>query len=103
MQWGLSPGVFEHRRNRRQILDRAASREQSKRCKHFLELHGAPRTWDTHDAKVLTSSTEMEQSRYDGCLFYRSEPLGQDIEENAGRHIDAFLVTGRENERRTFS
>ena len=39
---------------------------------------------------------EMEQSRYDSCLFYRFEPRRAHIEEKAGRHIDDFLVTGLE-------
>ena len=38
----------------------------------------------------------MEQSRYDGCLFYRFEPSREQVEEKAGRHIDDFLVTGPE-------
>ena len=59
-------------------------------------LKGAPRAWDTHSANVLTSSTEMEQSRYDGCWFYRFEPRREHIDETAGRHIDDFLVTGPE-------
>ena len=39
---------------------------------------------------------QMEQSRYDGCLFYRFEPSPELVEEKAGRHIDDFLVTGPE-------
>ena len=39
---------------------------------------------------------QMEQSQYDGCLFYRLEPSRERIEEKAGRHIDDFLVTGPE-------
>ena len=35
----------------------------------------------------------MEQSRYDGCLFYRLDPRR---EEKVGRHIDDLLVTGPE-------
>ena len=54
---------------------------------------GAPRAWDTCSANVLTSSTQMEQSRYDGCLFHRFEPRREQVEEKAGRHIDDFLVT----------
>ena len=62
----------------------------------FPGLKGAPRAWDTYSAKVLTSSMQMEQSQYDGCLFYRFEPSQERIEEKAGRHIDDFLVTGPE-------
>ena len=62
----------------------------------FPGLKGAPRAWDTYNANVLTSSMEMEQSRYDGCLFYRLEPRREHIEEKAGRHIDDFLLTGPE-------
>ena len=62
----------------------------------FPGLKGAPRAWDTYSAKVLTSSMQMEQSQYDGCLFYRFEPSRERIEEKAGRHIDDFLVTGPE-------
>ena len=62
----------------------------------FPGLKGAPRAWDTHSAKVLTSSMQMKQSQYDGCLFYRFEPSQERIEEKAGRHIDDFLVTGPE-------
>ena len=47
-------------------------------------------------AKVLTSSMQMKQSQYDGCLFYCFEPSQGRIEEKAGRHIDDFLVTGPE-------
>ena len=57
---------------------------------------GGPRAWDTFGAKVLTSSMEMEQSRFDGCLSYRFEPPGEHIEEKAGRHSDDFLMTGPE-------
>ena len=39
---------------------------------------------------------QMEQSQYDGCLFYPLEPSRERIEEKAGRHIDDFLVTGPE-------
>ena len=62
----------------------------------FPGLKGAPRAWDTYSAKVLTSSMQMKQSQYDGCLFYRFEPSQEHIEEKAGRHIDDFLVTGPE-------
>ena len=62
----------------------------------FPGLKGAPRAWDTYSAKVLTNSMQMEQSQYDGCLFYRFEPSQERIEEKAGRHIDDFLVTGPE-------
>ena len=34
--------------------------------------------------------------KYDGFFFYRLGPLG---EEEAGRHIDDFLLTGPEQER----
>ena len=54
---------------------------------------GAPRAWDTNSANVLTSSMEMEQSRYDSCLYYRLVPRHEHIEENAGRHINDFLVS----------
>ena len=59
-------------------------------------LKGAPRAWNTYSAHVLSSSMEREQSRYDGCLFYRLEPRRECIEEKTGRHIDDFLVTGLE-------
>ena len=62
----------------------------------FPGLKGASRAWDTYSAKVLTSSMQMKQSQYDGCLFYRFEPSQEHIEEKAGRHIDDFLVTGPE-------
>ena len=62
----------------------------------FPGLKGAPRAWDTYSANVLTNSMQMEQSRYDGCLFYRFEPHREQVEEKAGRHIDDFLVTGQE-------
>ena len=58
----------------------------------FLGLK-APRAWDTYRAKVLTSSMQMKQSQYDGCLFCRFEPSQERIEEKAGRHIDDFFVT----------
>ena len=60
----------------------------------FPGLKGAPRDWDTYSANVLTNSMQMEQSRYDGCLFYRFETSREQVEEKAGRHIDDFLVTG---------
>ena len=62
----------------------------------FPGLKGAPRAWDTYSANVLTNSMQLEQSRYDGCLFYRFEPSREQVEENTGRHIDDFLVTGPE-------
>ena len=62
----------------------------------FPGLKGAPGA-DTYSANVLTSSMEMEQSRYDGCLFHRFEPSREQVEEKAGRHIDDFLVTGPES------
>jgi hypothetical protein len=34
----------------------------------------------------------MDQSKYDGCLFYRIDKEESDLK--AGRHIDDFLVTG---------
>ena len=52
----------------------------------------APGVWDLHSAKVLTMSVNMEQSRYDGCLFYRFEQLGKHIEEKTRRHVDDFLT-----------
>ena len=62
----------------------------------FPGLKGAPRAWDTYSANVLTNSMQLEQLRYDGCLFYRFEPSREQVEENAGRHNDDFLVTGPE-------
>ena len=62
----------------------------------LLGLKGAPRTWDTHIPKDLTSSMNVKQSRYDGSIFHRCEPLGEHIAEKAGKHIDHFLVTGPE-------
>ena len=59
-------------------------------------IRSAPTAGDTYSAKVLTSSMEMEQSRVDGFLFHRLEPLEEHIEEKAVRHIDDFLVTGQE-------
>ena len=45
---------------------------------------GAPRAWDTYSANVLTSSMEMEQSRYDGCLVVSDlEPRRERIEEKS--------------------
>ena len=52
----------------------------------FPGLKGAPRAWDTHSAKVLTSSMQMKQSQYDGCLFYRFEPSQERIEESRKTH-----------------
>ena len=63
----------------------------------FPGLKGAPKAWDTCSANVLTNSMQMEQSRCDGCLFYRFEPSRERVEEKAGRHIDNFLVTGPES------
>ena len=63
----------------------------------FPGLKGAPKAWDTYSANVLTNSMQLEQSRYDGCLFYRFEPSREQVEEKAGRHIDDFLVTGPES------
>ena len=62
----------------------------------FPGIKGAPRVRDTCSANFLTSSVEMEWSRYDGCLFYRFEPRREHIEEKPGSHIDDFLVTGPE-------
>ena len=62
-------------------------------CQHS---QGAPRAWDTFSANDLTSFMDMEQSRYDCCLFYHLEPRREHIEKKAGRHIDDFLVTGPE-------
>ena len=59
----------------------------------FPGLKGAPRAWDTYSANVLTSSMQMEQSRYDGFPFYHFEPRREQVEEKAGRHIDDFLAT----------
>ena len=42
----------------------------------FRRLKGAPTAWDSYSAKVSTTATNMEQSRYDGCLFYRLESSG---------------------------
>ena len=56
----------------------------------FPGLKGAPRAWDTYSASVLTNSMQMEQSRYDGCLFYRPEKSREQVEEKAVRHIDDF-------------
>ena len=62
----------------------------------FPGLKGALRAWDTYSANVLTNSMQMEQSRYDGCLFHRFASSREQIGEKAGRHIDDFLVTGPE-------
>ena len=48
----------------------------------FPGLKGAPRAWDSYSAGVLTNSMQMQQSQYDGCLFYRFEQ--ERIEEKAG-------------------
>ena len=50
----------------------------------FPGLKGAPRAWDTYSANVLTNSMQLEQSRYDGCLFYRFEPSREQVEEKQG-------------------
>ena len=60
----------------------------------FPGLIAVSRAWVTYSAKVLTSSMEVEQSRYDGCRLYRLEPRGEHTQENVGRNIDDFLVTG---------
>ena len=57
----------------------------------FPGLKGSPKAWDTHSSKVLTRDMQMEQSRYDGCIFFKIEG---DLDQKAGRHIDDFLVTG---------
>ena len=102
LQRGLLPVTCEPRRNRKPGLDRAACRGRAGARLHvgsrvsFPSLKGAPRVWDPYSANVLTSTTEMEQSRCDGCLFYHFEPRREHMEEKAGRHIDDFLVTGLE-------
>ena len=73
-----------------------ASRGSWEAVSAFPGLKGAPRVWNTYSAHVLTSSMEREQSRYDGCLFYRLEPRREKIKKKAGRHIDDFQVTGLE-------
>ena len=63
----------------------------------FPGLKETPKTWDTYSANVLTKSTQMEQSRYDGYLFYCLEPSREQVEKKAGIHIYDFLVTGPES------
>ena len=58
-----------------------ASRGSCEAVSAFPALKGAPRAWNTYSAHVLTSSMEREQSRYDGCLFYRLEPRRDCTEE----------------------
>ena len=53
----------------------------------FPGLKGGPRAWHTHSVNVLTSSMQLEQSQYDGCLFNRLGPSRERIEEKAERHI----------------
>ena len=50
----------------------------------FPGLKETPTTLDTYSANVLTNSIQMEQSQYDGCLFYRFEPSREQVEEKAG-------------------
>ena len=52
----------------------------------FPGLKGAQRAGDTYSANVLTNSMQMEQSRYDGCLFYHFEPSREHVEENRKTH-----------------
>ena len=59
----------------------------------FPGRKGAPKAWDTYSANVLTNSIQMEQSRYDGCLFYRFEPSREHVKEKAGRHIDDYQTS----------
>ena len=107
-QRGLRPVTLEPRRNRKPCLDRAASRDRAGTRLHMGRRvsipgsQGEPRAWFTYSANVLTSSMEMEQSRYDVCLFCRCEPRREHVDEKAGRHIDDFLVTGPEPNVRTF-
>ena len=60
---------------------------------HLGSRVSIPRSRDTYSANALTNSMQMEQSRHDGCLFYRFEPHRERVEEKPGRHIDDFLVT----------
>ena len=62
----------------------------------FPDLKGEPKTWDTCNANVITNSVQMEQLRYDGCLFYRFKPSQEQVEQKARRHINDFMVTGPE-------
>ena len=62
----------------------------------FPGLKGVSKTWDTYNTNDLTHSLQMEQLRYDSCLFYRFEPSQGQVEEKAGRHINDFLVIGLE-------
>ena len=55
-----------------------------------------PKTWDTHNTNDITNSVQMEQLRYNICLFYRFESSQEQVEQKAGRHINDFLVIGPE-------
>ena len=55
---------------------------------------GVPKTWVTYNTNDFTNSVQMEQLRYDSCLFYRFEPSREQVEQKAGRHINDFLVIG---------
>ncbi|CAK0806902.1 unnamed protein product, partial [Prorocentrum cordatum] len=57
----------------------------------FPGLKGSPKAWGARPSKVLTGDMQMEQSRYDGCTFFK---IDGDYDQKAGRHIDDFLVTG---------
>ena len=83
-------------RNREQSLD-LGQNYMWEAVSAFPGLMETPKAWDTYSANVLTNPMQMEQSRYDGCLFYRFEPSREQVEEKAGRHIDDFLVTGYES------
>ena len=58
-----------------------------------MAFNQSPLNPDGTESKVW-NSMQMEQSRYDGCLFYRFEPSQEQVEERAGRYIYDFLVTG---------
>ena len=65
----------------------------------FPGLKGAPKAWDVHSSKVLTGEMQMDQSRYDGCIFFR---IGDGYDQKTGRHIDDFLVTGPKEQVNSF-
>ena len=65
----------------------------------FPGLKGSPKAWETHSSGVLTDEMHLEQSHYDGCVFYRVEG---EFDQKAGRHIDDFLVTGPKSQVEAF-
>ena len=81
---------FGSSRLQRQSWDRTT---QGKPCRHsrVSRMHRERGTRTVR--KFSRVSWRWNKSRYDGCLSHHSEPLGENIEEKAGSHIDDFLVT----------